>query len=276
MDRPGFEPGTSALRKRRSTIDLSAQIRIQKYLINLKFIILWASSLAWLERPADNRKVESSNLSWPTDFMKGIFIVFEGITGAGKRTHIRILSERLRRLGKEVVNITFPNYETDIAKLTKRSDFDPFTLSLLYAADRSLYQERIKGLLERGIIVIADRYCYSNFAYQSVRNVPLEWLISIEKNIIKPNLVFLIDTPLERGIARIQQANIEDFTKREMLERIKKEREQIERIRAMYLKLAKEIRNGSKWVVIDGTKNDNIIAEEIWNVVIEEIKKSNE
>jgi len=77
------------------------------------------------------------------------FIVFEGITGSGKKTQIKNLSEKLVERGKIVTMISFPNFETDIAKVTRRGSFDPFTLALLYAADRSQYQERIKALLDK-------------------------------------------------------------------------------------------------------------------------------
>ena len=77
--------------------------------------------------------------------MKGLFVVFEGIAGSGKKTQIRLLEQKLRETGKEILIISFPDFESEIARLTRRRDFDNFTLSLLYAADRSLGQERIKS-----------------------------------------------------------------------------------------------------------------------------------
>jgi dTMP kinase len=196
------------------------------------------------------------------------FIVFEGITGSGKKTQIKNLAARLTEKGKIVTSLSFPNFETDIAKVTRRGTFDPFTLALLYAADRSQYQERIKALLDKGEIVISDRYCYSNFAYQSAKGVPLDWLMNLEKNIIKPNLVFFIDVPIETSIGRVQQANIEDFTKKELIDRLKTEREVQEKIRGMYLYLAKNNPDReTNWFVIDGTKELNQIQDEIWNAV---------
>ena len=200
------------------------------------------------------------------------FIVFEGIKGSGKKTQIKNLTEKLINKGKIVTNIGFPNFETDIAKVTRRGTFDPFTLALLYAADRSQYQERIKSLLDQENIVICDRYCYSNFAYQSVRGVPLDWLTNLEKNIIKPNLVFFIDVPIETSIGRVQQANIEDFTKKELISRLQAEREVQEKIRETYLNLAKNNPDEeTKWFVIDGNKEVDLIQEDIWNAVKEEI-----
>lgn len=204
--------------------------------------------------------------------MTGKFIVFEGITGSGKKSQINLLSEDLKKSGKSVTVIAFPNFETEIARLTKRIPYDSFTLSLLHAADRSQYQERIKGLLEKGDVVISDRYCYSNFAYQSARGVPLEWLINLEKHIIKPDIVFLIDTSIDTSMVRVTQASIEDFTKSEILDRLKREREVLERIREMYLYLAKNNPDKeTKWFVIDGTQEITRIYEQIWTIAKREM-----
>lgn len=203
--------------------------------------------------------------------MKGFMLVFEGITGSGKKTHIGLIRDRLIDLGKEVVVISFPDYEAEIARLTKRIDFDPFTLSLLFAADRARNQERIKSLLERGSIVIIDRYCYSNFAYQSARGVPLQWLMEIEKNVIKPDIVILIDVPVDSSMARVQQSNIEDFTKREILSRLQRERETLEKIRDTYLDLAR-VNKEAKWIIVDGSREIAENHEQIWSIITKELK----
>ncbi len=203
--------------------------------------------------------------------MQGKFIVFEGITGSGKRAHLELLAERLKQKGKDVVILTFPDYESEIARLTKKADLDPFTQSLLFAADRSRHQERIKKFKEEGKIVLADRYCYSNFAYQSVKGIPLEWLIEIEKYALKPDLVFLIDVPVEISMKRVMQSSIEDFTKQEIISRLEREKENLEKIREVYLKLAKSDKE-AKWIVIDGSKEMNESQEEIWKVVSKELR----
>jgi len=199
--------------------------------------------------------------------MAGLFIVFEGITGSGKKTQIKMLEQKLRGIGKEVYTIAFPNFESEIARATKRPGLDNITLALLYAADRAQHQGRIKSLLEKNAVVICDRYCYSNFAYQTVRGLNLEWLLEIEKNIIKPSLVFVIDVPVDTSMRRVQQANIADFSKREILERIRSEREILEKTRESFLNLSKTIKNGSEWHIIDGNKNIDEINSEIWGIV---------
>jgi dTMP kinase len=203
--------------------------------------------------------------------MSGKFIVIEGITGSGKKNNINSLAERLKNSGYSVAMISFPDYEEDIAKIVRRIQPNPFTLALLYAADRSHDQEKIRILMETSDIVLCDRYCYSNFAYQSAKGVPIEWLMEIEKNIIKPDLVFFIDTPIELSVRRVQQASIEDFTKNEILSRIEKERLIIEKIRQTYLYLAENDKE-SKWYVIDGAKEISDSVDEIFKAVEEILK----
>jgi dTMP kinase len=204
--------------------------------------------------------------------MKGLLIVLEGLTGSGKKTHIRNLAEKIKALGKEVTILSFPDYDNPIAKLTKRTDLDPYTQSLLFAADRQLNQQRIKALLEKGSIILCDRYCYSNYAYQSALGVDLNWLMQIEKNVIKPDLAFLIDVPVETSIKRVQQASIEDFTKREILNRLQKQREILEKIREKFLEIARTNKE-TEWHIIDGTKDINETLDEIWEIVKNKISQ---
>lgn len=201
---------------------------------------------------------------------KGLMVVFEGTTAAGKKTHIRLLAEKIKALGKEVTILSFPDYENPIAKLTKRGDLDPYTQSLLFAADRQLNQQRIKALLEKGNVILCDRYCYSNYAYQSASGVDLNWLMQIEKNVVKPDLAFLIDVPIETSIKRVQQANIEDFTKMEILSRLQKQRELLEKIRENFLEIAKKDRE-TEWYVIDGTKPVEETLREILEIIKQKI-----
>jgi len=204
--------------------------------------------------------------------MRGLFIAFEGITGSGKKTHIKLVTEELLIRKISFTTLSFPDFDNDIARLTKRPQLDPYTLSLLYAADRSFSQERIKNLLENGQVVITDRYCYSNFAYQAAKGLPLEWLMEIEKFIIKPDIVFLIDVPVETTLTRVKQLSLEDFSKREILERIEREKEILEKVREIFLKLG-ERNKEARWFVIDATKSIREVHEEIWSILQPEIEK---
>jgi len=206
--------------------------------------------------------------------MPGLFIAFEGIGRAGKKTQIQLLANMLRNLGREVATISFPSYETEIGNVIKawmsRSvDISPETASLLYAADRMQYQKRIKEWLRKNWIVITDRYCYSNIAYQSALGLSKEWLISIEEPIIKPDVVIFLDVPEMTAVGRgPKQESLEKFLDM-------KEEKPVETLRQKvskeFLELANNPPYGREWYVIDGTRTVEEIQAQVWSIVQEKL-----
>jgi len=206
--------------------------------------------------------------------MPGLFIAFEGLDSAGKKTQIQLLANTLRSMDNQVVTISFPSYETEIGKLIKswlaRSlPLDPETVSMLYAADRMQYQERIKEWLRKNWIVITDRYCYSNIAYQSALGLPKKWLIDIENPIIKPNIVFFLNVPEVTAETRSEkQESLQTF----LDGKEEKPKETLrQRVSREFLKMANKPPYTEKWHVIDGTKPVEEIQAHIWSIVQKEI-----
>ena len=202
--------------------------------------------------------------------MSGLFIAFEGVDSAGKKTHSKLLAERLREMNKEVVLISFPSYETEIGKLIKgwisRSlSIKPEAAAMLYAADRMQYQDTIKEWLRKEWIVITDRYCYSNIAYQSILGISKEWLIEIEKPIIKPDIIFLLDIPEKEASTRgLKQETLSAFID---IKEAKPEETFREKVRKGFLEMAKKPPYTGKWQIIDGTRPVYIVSDEIWGAV---------
>jgi dTMP kinase len=201
--------------------------------------------------------------------MSGIFIAFEGTISAGKKTHVKLLADRLKEMGKEVVTISFPSYDTDIGKLikgwiTRSLPLSPETVSMLYAADRMQYQDRIKEWLKKGWIIITDRYCYSNIAYQSALGLPKQWLIEIEKPILKPDIVFLMDVPGKDSERGIRQESLQKFLN---IEVEKPEETLKDRVRNGFLSLAENPPYDEKWYVIDTTRPVEEVHVEILDIV---------
>ncbi|AFI62457.1 thymidylate kinase [Bifidobacterium animalis subsp. animalis MCC 1489] len=105
----------------------------------------------------------------------GLFISFEGVDGAGKTTQVNLLADHLRTLGREVVVTREPGgtaLGTQIRAMLLTANPDEEissrTEALLFAADRAQHvSEVIRPALERGAIVITDRYLDSSLAYQS-------------------------------------------------------------------------------------------------------------
>ena len=206
--------------------------------------------------------------------MPGLFIAFEGIDSAGKKTQIKLLADKLRESGREVVTISFPSYDTDIGKLIKgwmsRSlTMSNETASLLYAADRMQNQIRIKEWLKKSWFVITDRYCYSNITYQSALGLSKKWLISIEEPIIKPDIIFLLNVPETTASTRgTRQETLQSFLD---MEEEKPKETLREKVRKCFLELADNPPYQRKWFVIDGTKPVEEVLTDIWSIVQERL-----
>ena len=103
--------------------------------------------------------------------MRGRFITFEGIDGAGKTTIIRRIEPELRSRGYRVVITTEPT-RTWLGDAVKRSyddDIGPLAETFLFLADRARHTIQIREWLARGATVVSDRYADSTYAYQGAR-----------------------------------------------------------------------------------------------------------
>ncbi|ADM27884.1 thymidylate kinase [Ignisphaera aggregans DSM 17230] len=134
----------------------------------------------------------------------GLFIVLEGIDGAGKTTIAKMLLDDLERNGYRTI-YTFEPWTTrfveDLKSLGMRRD--AYIDALIYAADRLVHvKEVIEPAIRDGYIVVCDRYFYSSVAYQSAMGVPMDWIITLNMFALKPDLAIYLDVEPEIGIAR--------------------------------------------------------------------------
>jgi dTMP kinase len=103
---------------------------------------------------------------------RGLLIVFEGIDGSGKTTHVRLLDQRLRRAGYDVVCLKEPTEGPWGQKLRQlaqhgRQEIPPTTELEWFLQDRREdVEHNIQPALARGQIVVLDRYYFSTIAYQ--------------------------------------------------------------------------------------------------------------
>ena len=140
------------------------------------------------------------------------FVTFEGIDGSGKSTISKLVSEKLRSAGYDVV-WTFEPTDSTVGKYVQeciRSQSDPFVTSFTFIADRIQHCKQIQQWLDQGKIVLCDRYAESTYAYQAAQlegqlKTPLKWLqeLSIGR-ILMPDRTFLFVIDPKTSLARIQ------------------------------------------------------------------------
>ncbi|MEM4904060.1 MAG: dTMP kinase [Desulfurococcaceae archaeon] len=135
----------------------------------------------------------------------GLFVVLEGSDGSGKTTVASMLVEKLSKLGYSVA-YTYEPTDSEVVTLmkTKYRDLrDPYIDALTFALDRLLHVKiTIKPLLEKGYVVVSDRYFYSSAAYQSACGAPLEWVLEVNAWALKPDIAVYLDVEPELALKR--------------------------------------------------------------------------
>ena len=190
--------------------------------------------------------------------MKGKFITFEGSEGSGKSTHAKLLKGYLRKEGFSVVLIREPG-GTKISEKIRQIILDPkynsmtdICETLLYMAARvQIVKEVIKPALEKGKIVICDRFLDSTIVYQGYGGgIDLDLIKKLGKLTtlgIKPDLTFLLDIETKEGLRRA--GRIKDRIELKSLDYHR-------RVRKGYLTLAKKEPSRIKIVSV-GNNNKN-------------------
>ncbi len=140
---------------------------------------------------------------------KGIFIVFEGIDGAGKTAQALLLKDRLEKSGYKVTFVKEPTsgqWGRKIEEIAQngREGVSPEEELDYFIFDREEDVEKnIKPALKRKDVVIADRYFYSNIAYQSSLGLDPDEIRRRNMKFPLPNLVFILDIPPKSSQVRI-------------------------------------------------------------------------
>jgi dTMP kinase len=156
---------------------------------------------------------------------KGKFIVLEGIDGSGTTTHSNKLAKWIRSKNFEVV-VTMEPSEGSIGKIIRNyllfGGGSPAVHALLFAADRVEHTEKvIKPLLNRGVIVVSDRYVESSIVYQTAEGLDIEWIETINKFAIEPDLTIFLDVEPKVALNRKKRVK-EKFENVEFLKEVRR------------------------------------------------------
>lgn len=200
--------------------------------------------------------------------MAGLFITFEGGDGSGKSTQVALLTEWLESDGREVVHSREPG-GTDLGLelreivLHRRGHITPRAEALLYAADRAHnIATKVRPAIERGAVVIQDRYLDSSVAYQGAGRVlgatEVRDLSLWATEGLLPDLTVLLDLDPAVGRERIAGG---------VYDRLEEEKSDFhERVRASYLELAAA--EPERFLVLDATTSVDELAAAIRSRVV--------
>lgn len=204
--------------------------------------------------------------------MQPLFVVFEGTDGAGTTTQGDLLANAMRKSGRTVVRTAEPS-DGEIGRVLRAvlrqqsgPKMDPRAVALLFAADRVDHCQRVIGpALERGEVVVCDRYLGSSLAFQVADGqgqIDAAWVLEINRGALQPDLSILIDVPIDLALERITRRGKprERFEIEEMLARVRARYQQVFADRPAKL---------GRCAVIDGSRQREAVAYDVLGAVME-------
>lgn len=203
----------------------------------------------------------------------GRFIVFEGLDGSGQSTQAKLLQHFIRNWPINVILTKEPTPDSDAGKLIReilkgKKQMSPREFQELFAKDREIHlAEVIIPHLQRGDVVISDRYFLSSEAFGATDGVDLDFLIDLNENrlnpeLIRPDLMIFLEVCPEVAISRIEARN--------------KGKEHFEKLEKLTIALSyykRLIRDRySETHVINGERSIPDIFEEIQHIVVDMLR----
>lgn len=207
--------------------------------------------------------------------LRGLFVTFEGPDGSGKSTQLQYLAKYLQQQNYDIVTTREPG-GTSISDQIRKVILDPEhqemaaqTEILLYAASRAQHvQEKIKPALERGQLVLCDRFVDASIAYQGFGlgygEEVIRQINSFATGGLVPDRTYMIDLAPEEGRRRMEARRSTEF--KQGLDRIEqKDLEYHARVREGFQLLARE---HSRIMLIQGDQS----IEAIHQIILEDLK----
>lgn len=185
----------------------------------------------------------------------GLFIVFEGIDGAGKRTLSKFTKSILESKNLKVALFEYPDYNSIWGKIINRYLYNEIELNIeeeffVYFIDILKDQAEIAKLLKEGIFIISDRYFSSTVAFQCAKGFDYQKAQSTINimDVILPDLTIFLQIPPALAVER-------KYKEKEHLDRHEKDAILLKNVNLVYDKILKENRVSKKWIKIDGSKD---------------------
>ena len=206
--------------------------------------------------------------------MKGSLITFEGIDGSGKSTQIRMLENKLKKLGVKFKTFREPG-GTDLSEKIRAILLDKENIklistaeSLLFAAARAqLTTEQIKPAIEKGELVICDRFTDSTIAYQGYgRGLDinkLEEINHIATAGLIPEITFILDISPETAAVRMETKTSDRMEETGV--------DFFRRIRAGYCQIKDQ--NMNRYRLIDGEQSPENVFKEIKEIIMKQFEE---
>lgn len=205
-----------------------------------------------------------------------MFITLEGPEGSGKTSQLPALAEFLRQRGYDVLVTREPggtqvgDQIREVLMNLKNVSIVPETEILLFQAARAQHvAEKIRPALEKGQIVICDRFGDSTLAYQGYGHQmdlrTLQYLNHFATGGLFPDLTLLLDVPIRDGLAR----KIDNGSEWNRLDAYAEAFH--ERVRQGYLELARE--EPERWQIIDATQEKEQVQNEMRTAILERLAR---
>lgn len=222
--------------------------------------------------------------------MKGLFIMIEGTDGSGKSLQTELLVKHLKAQGKEVEQISFPQYGEKSAGLVEAylngefgsaAEVGPYRASIFYAVDRFAAANKIKNWLNEGKVVIANRYVASNMGHQggkikdeAERKKYFDWNYNLEYNILgipRPEVNLILHVTPEISQQLVDKKGVREYLHGKKRDIHEDDIGHLADAEKSYLSIAKLY---PEFKLVECVENGQILPpEQIHDIIWNEIKK---